>query len=182
MDNGTGRINGKVALITGGGSGIGLATARRFIEEGARVTITDRDTNAGENAANALGGQCQFLEQDVTDESHWDVVGGGMCQDPRPAGYPRQLCRDISQRLHRGDNSGRVARHHRYQSGRDIPWMPRRGSRYENQWRRHREYVLGGWSGRRRRLCGLRRQQGWGATPYQVDCRLLRERKIPHPM
>lgn len=74
MGNGAGRINGKVALITGGGSGIGLATAGRFIEEGARVTITDRDTEAGESASKALGERCLFLPQDVTDESRWDAV------------------------------------------------------------------------------------------------------------
>lgn len=74
MGNGTGRITGKVALITGGGSGIGLASAGRFIEEGARVTITDRDTSAGESASQALGERCQFLQQDVADEMRWDTV------------------------------------------------------------------------------------------------------------
>jgi NAD(P)-dependent dehydrogenase (short-subunit alcohol dehydrogenase family) len=50
-----GKLEGKIALITGGNSGIGLATARRFVAEGARVAITGRD--AATLAATANGGR-----------------------------------------------------------------------------------------------------------------------------
>jgi len=63
----TGRLDGKNAVITGAGSGIGLATARRFAAEGARVVCVDLDAEAGEKAAGEVGGL--FLQADVADEA-----------------------------------------------------------------------------------------------------------------
>jgi len=62
----TQRLTGKVAVITGGASGIGLATARRFAAEGATVVIGDFNSDAGEQAAAEVGGL--FVKVDVTDE------------------------------------------------------------------------------------------------------------------
>ncbi len=61
------RLAGKVAVITGAGGGIGLATARRFAAEGATVVCADVDVDAGERAAKEVGGD--FVEVDVTDEA-----------------------------------------------------------------------------------------------------------------
>jgi NAD(P)-dependent dehydrogenase (short-subunit alcohol dehydrogenase family) len=62
----TERLAGKVAVVTGAGSGIGLATARRFAAEGARVVVADIDEAAGAAAAGEVGGL--FIAADVTDE------------------------------------------------------------------------------------------------------------------
>jgi 3-oxoacyl-[acyl-carrier protein] reductase len=61
------RLKDEVALITGGAAGIGKATARRFIEEGARVVICDVNQEAGEAAVDELGPQAVFYRVDVTD-------------------------------------------------------------------------------------------------------------------
>jgi NAD(P)-dependent dehydrogenase (short-subunit alcohol dehydrogenase family) len=61
------RLNDKTALITGGNSGIGLATAKAFIAEGARVAITGRNRDTLAAAARELGPQAIALQADATD-------------------------------------------------------------------------------------------------------------------
>jgi len=62
-----GRLAGRVAVLTGAGSGIGLATARRFVAEGARVVLVDLNPEAGKAAAEEVGGE--FVAADVADEA-----------------------------------------------------------------------------------------------------------------
>jgi NAD(P)-dependent dehydrogenase (short-subunit alcohol dehydrogenase family) len=62
-----GRLDNKVAVITGAGSGIGLATARRFAAEGAQVVCADIDEASGQAAAAEVGGT--FVAVDVTDDA-----------------------------------------------------------------------------------------------------------------
>ncbi|MEU4445890.1 3-oxoacyl-ACP reductase [Actinosynnema sp. NPDC050801] len=60
------RLEGRVAVVTGGGSGIGLASVRRLASEGARVVVADVDADTGKAAADEVGGL--FVPVDVTDE------------------------------------------------------------------------------------------------------------------
>jgi NAD(P)-dependent dehydrogenase (short-subunit alcohol dehydrogenase family) len=67
-------LEGKATIVTGGASGIGLAAARRLVEEGARVALLDIDGEAAERAAAELGGGSLGLRVDVSSEA--EVAGG----------------------------------------------------------------------------------------------------------
>jgi NAD(P)-dependent dehydrogenase (short-subunit alcohol dehydrogenase family) len=60
------RLQGKIAVVTGGNSGIGLATARALRQLGARVAISGRDKKTLEEASKSLG-EAFFAQADVTD-------------------------------------------------------------------------------------------------------------------
>jgi NAD(P)-dependent dehydrogenase (short-subunit alcohol dehydrogenase family) len=68
----TGRLEGKVAVITGGSSGIGLATVERFAQEGAKVVIGDVDKERGAAVAERVSGT--FVATDVTDKEQVDAL------------------------------------------------------------------------------------------------------------
>ena len=63
-----GRLNDKIALVTGGASGLGAGIAQRFVEEGAQTIITDINPR-GQAVAKSLG--AEFLTQDVSAEQSW---------------------------------------------------------------------------------------------------------------
>jgi NAD(P)-dependent dehydrogenase (short-subunit alcohol dehydrogenase family) len=78
------RLDGKVAVVTGGGSGIGRATAELLAAAGAHMTIADRDAKAGEACAveiRAAGGQAGFSLLDVAEEAAIDRVLGDVAAE-----------------------------------------------------------------------------------------------------
>jgi NAD(P)-dependent dehydrogenase (short-subunit alcohol dehydrogenase family) len=72
-----GQVEGKVAIVTGGASGIGAASAETLAREGAKVVVTDIDDTLGAAVVariEAAGGEAVFVHQDVTDEAAWPEV------------------------------------------------------------------------------------------------------------
>ena len=67
------RLEGKVAIVTGGAAGFGKGIATKFVSEGARVLIADLSPEAGEKTAAELGG-CTFARADVTRREDWAAL------------------------------------------------------------------------------------------------------------
>lgn len=71
------RLQGRVAVVTGGASGIGKATAYRLADEGAKVVVTDIQDEAGELVAKhlqELGHEAVYVHHDVSSEADWQTV------------------------------------------------------------------------------------------------------------
>ncbi len=69
-----GRLDGKVAIVTGGARGQGEAEVRLFIAEGAKVVVSDVLVEAGEAVAESLGDDAVFLRHDVSREDDWEAA------------------------------------------------------------------------------------------------------------
>ncbi len=69
-----GRVEGKVAIVTGAASGMGRADAERLAAEGASVVVTDFNEAGGRAVAEAIGDRAVFMRLDVTDEENWKAV------------------------------------------------------------------------------------------------------------
>lgn len=68
------RLSDKVAIVTGGTSGLGAAIVKRFLEEGAQVVFTGRNEERGQSLVKELGENSRFIAQDVTDYDQWDEI------------------------------------------------------------------------------------------------------------
>jgi NAD(P)-dependent dehydrogenase (short-subunit alcohol dehydrogenase family) len=72
-----GQVDGKIAIVTGGASGIGAACAETLAHEGAKIVLTDIDDARGQELATGIrsaGGEALYLSQDVTDEGRWREI------------------------------------------------------------------------------------------------------------
>ncbi|NJO34650.1 MAG: SDR family oxidoreductase [Rhodospirillales bacterium] len=70
------RLDAKVAIVTGGASGIGAAVVRRFVAEGAKVAICDLNAELGQSLAADLGPSAKFVKLDVSSEADWIAAIG----------------------------------------------------------------------------------------------------------
>ena len=73
----SGRLDGRIALVTGAASGIGKATSQRLASEGAAVVVTDLQDEAGEAVASGIrdeGGRAIFVHHDVSSQADWEAA------------------------------------------------------------------------------------------------------------
>ena len=90
-------IHNKVAVVTGGNSGIGLAVAEELIALGAKVVITGRRQDALDGAAALLGDSCSVFKGDVSSSADFDALYAGVKARYGRLGLPRfQLTQGVS--------------------------------------------------------------------------------------
>ena len=90
---GRGVLDGRAALVTAGGSGIGLGIATRFAAEGARVLLADIDGDKVEAAARELGPLARAMKADARDEADQRRMVAAALERPRDPGVgPRKVC------------------------------------------------------------------------------------------
>lgn len=68
------RLEGKVALVTGGASGVGLEVVKLLLAEGAKVAFSDINETAGQSLLSELGQNAAFFQHDVSSEENWNAV------------------------------------------------------------------------------------------------------------
>ena len=70
------QLGGRVAVITGGASGLGRGTVERFVQNGAKVVIADLPSSPGQELATTLGDDVLFVPTDVTSDGGFSCVFG----------------------------------------------------------------------------------------------------------
>ena len=114
-----GRLDGKVALITGGARGMGKSHVRHFVAEGARVVFGDVLDDRGNYVAAGIGDEhCRYVHHDVTSEDGLGRRGRRRDRCVRPARHPRQQRRRAEVRPHHRNAAGGLPAHPRGQRGR----------------------------------------------------------------
>jgi len=68
----SGRLEGKVAIVTGGGGGFGKGIAERYVKEGAKVLIVDMNEELGQKTASEI--KCEFAKGNVTERKSWEDI------------------------------------------------------------------------------------------------------------
>ena len=91
-----GWLDGQVALVTGGGSGIGRAVVERYVEEGARVAVMDRVAGRGEELRARFGDKVTAISRRRQPARRQQAGGRGNCRRLRPARHFRRQCRACS--------------------------------------------------------------------------------------
>ncbi len=168
------RLEGRVAIVTGAGSGIGAATARRLADEGAHVVCADLDLAGAQALAAEIAGAA--VEHDVARRDSWEALRG----DRRRRRHPGQQRRRDARPIAAEDDRRGVADRHRHPPEGDVARLPARGAvDARARRRRDREPVQRG-PARRLRPVELQRREGRHRRPHAH--RRARARAARHPL
>ena len=122
----TDRLAGKVALITGGASGLGANAAALMAQEGARVVVADIAADRGKAVADKLGSAGHFVKLDVTSEDNWQAAIAADRRQVRRHPRAAELRRHRAQQDGRGHHARGMAQGARHRSRRRVPGLQAR--------------------------------------------------------